>query len=126
MSDVLWILSPVWLLVVYSWWMAIPSAALSIVPPKLKTMAVVAGSVFQVVLGYYVLSNGGQLCGPNVLSIHCEATVYVPTGWIINLTIFFILSFAVMARRADVREWATQQACATTAVGVGSGPSGLV
>lgn len=103
MSDVLWVLSPVWLLVVYSWWMAIPSVALAVVLPKLKTVAVVAGSVFQAVLGYYVLSNGGQLCGPSVLSIHCEATVYVPAGWIINLTIFFILAVATMARRADVR-----------------------
>ena len=103
MSDVLWVLSPVWLLIAYSWWMVIPGVALAVVPPKLKPAALVAGSVFQVVLGYHVLSNGGQLCGPNVLSIHCEATVYVTAGWIISLTVFFVLAVAVMARRADVR-----------------------
>lgn len=97
MRDAMWVLSPVWLLVVYSWWMAIPSLALAIVPPKLRMVALLAASVFQVVLAYYLLTNGGQLCGPNVLSIHCEATVYVPTGWIINLTIFIIVAVRTLS-----------------------------
>jgi hypothetical protein len=82
--------------------MTIPSIALAVVPPKLTVVALVAGSVFQAALGYNVLSNGGQLCGKDVLSIHCEATVYVPAGWVINLTIFFILAVVIVARRADV------------------------
>jgi hypothetical protein len=92
MREAMWVLSPVWLLAVYSWWMAIPSVALTIVPYKLRIVALLAGSAFHVALGYHVLTNSGQLCGPDVLSIHCEATVYVPVGWIINLTTFVIVA----------------------------------
>lgn len=103
MREAIWVLSPVWPLAVYSWWMAIPNVALVIVPPKLRKVTLLASSVFQVILGYYVLTNSGKRCGQNVLSIHCEATVYVPAGWIINLTIFFVLAVVVLARRAEVR-----------------------
>src|SRR4051812_45586722 len=82
MREAMWALSPAWLLVVYSWWMAVPSLALAILPSKLKLAALLAVSAFQAALAYYVVNNSGLLCGPKVLSIHCEATLYVPVGWV--------------------------------------------
>lgn len=81
----------------------LPTATILLVPLKLKVWAAAAGAIVHLCLAYYLGVHGDQLCGPGVLSIHCEATFLVPLVWIVSLTVFLV------AAAANIAKWLEQR-----------------
>lgn len=82
----------------------LPNALLLLLPlNSRKIWAVVGGAVLHLGLAYHFGVHGEELCGPGVLSIHCEITFLVPLVWIVSLTVFLVAASATIAKWLELR-----------------------